>query len=190
LFPPRKPISCALKNAKFMDPQYSVKSHNRLAIPSSEGKHVSMGGIGVVFKIRGDETGHAFSIVEHPIQPRALVPPHLHNSTDEYSYVTEGEVGARIGDQILLANPGDYVLKPRGIPHTFWNPTDKPARLVEIISPDGFEKFFAEAGLLFEKAMPELEKIKSLAAKFNTTLGWDEWVPELTKKYKLKLFGI
>ncbi len=142
-----------------------------------------MGGIGVKFKITGDETGHAFSIVEHPVQPRTLVPPHLHHDTDEYSYVTEGKFGARIGDQILLANPGDYVLKPRGIPHTFWNPTDKLSRLVEIISPAGFEKFFAEAGLLFQNTVPEFEKVKTLAAKYNTSLGWDEWVPELTKRY-------
>src|SRR6059036_145331 len=172
-----------------MEKHDSARRHGRLRIPSTEGKLVSMGGVGVKFKITGEETGHAFSIVEHPVEPRTLVPPHLHHDTDEYSYVVEGQFGARIGDEIFLADPGDYVLKPRGIPHTFWNPTDKPARLVEIISPAGFEKFFAEAGLLFEKAMPELEKIKSLAAKFNTTLGRDEWVPELTKKYKLKLFG-
>ena len=80
-------------------------------------------------------------------------------------------------------------MKPRGIPHTFWNPTDKLARLVEIISPAGFEKFFAEAGELFAKGPPEIEQVKALAARYNTTLGWDEWVSELTRKYKLKLFG-
>ncbi len=173
-----------------MERRASVENHNRLTIPVSEGKDVSMGGIGVKFKITGDETGHAFSIVEHPIQPRTLVPPHLHHDTDEYSYVTEGRVGARVGDQILLANPGDYILKPRGVPHTFWNPTDRPSRLVEIISPAGFEKFFAEAGLLFQKTMPDFEKIKALAAKYNTSLGWDEWVPELTRRFKPRLFGL
>ena len=170
-----------------MDPV--KKHHGRLAIPAKEGKLVSMGGIGVKFKISGDETNRAFSIVEHPVQPRTLVPPHLHHHTDEYSYVVEGQFGARIGDEILLAGPGEYILKPRGIPHTFWNPTDKVARLVEIISPAGFEKFFAEAGDLFLKGPPELEQVKALAARYNTSIGWDEWVPELTKKYKLKLFG-
>ena len=142
-----------------MDPV--KKHHGRLAIPAKEGKLVSMGGIGVKFKISGDETNRAFSIVEHPVQPRTLVPPHLHHDTDEYSYVVEGQFGARIGDEILLAGPGEYILKPRGIPHTFWNPTDKVARLVEIISPAGFEKFFAEAGDLFLKGPPELEQVKA-----------------------------
>src|SRR3989441_12686253 len=120
----------------------SARQHGRLKIPSSEGKLVSMGGVGVKFKITGEETGHAFSIVEHAVQPRTLVPPHLHHDTDEYSYVVEGQFGARIGNEILLAGPGDYILKPHGIPHTFLNPTDKVARLVEIISPAGGVKIF------------------------------------------------
>ena len=78
------------------------KYRGRLAIPAKEGKLVSMGGIGVKFKISGDETNRAFSIVEHPVEPRTLVPPHLHRDTDEYSYVVEGQFGARIGDEILL----------------------------------------------------------------------------------------
>jgi len=172
-----------------MEKHDSAKRHDRYRIPSSEGRLVSMGGIGVKFKITGEETGHAFSIVEHPLEPRTLVPHHIHHDTDEYSYVVEGQFGARVGDEIFLADPGDYVLKPRGIPHTFWNPTDKPARLVEIISPAGFEKFFAEAGELFKNTRPDPAKIQALSSKYHASLGWDEWVPELTKKYKLRVFA-
>src|SRR5437879_12941092 len=149
----------------------SARQHGRLKIPSSEGKLVSMGGVGVKFKITGEETGHAFSIVEHPVQPRTLVPPHLHHDTDEYSYVVEGQFGARIGDEILLAGPGDYILKSRGIPHTFWNPTDRVARLVEIISPAGFEKFFAEAGELFTQGPAGVQRVGDLADKYNQSFG-------------------
>jgi quercetin dioxygenase-like cupin family protein len=153
-----------------------------------EGKAVSMGGVGVIFKLFGKDTGGAFSIVEHPIRPRTLVPPHMHADEDEFSFVVKGKVGARIGDQIAIAGPGSYILKPRNIPHTFWNPGQTMARLVEIISPPGFEKFFDEASNLF-RAAPDPEKLKELAARYHTTLGWDEWIPALTKKYKLKLFG-
>jgi mannose-6-phosphate isomerase-like protein (cupin superfamily) len=41
-----------------------------------------------------------------PVAPRTLVPPHVHHDTDEYSYVVEGQFGARIGDEIFLADPG------------------------------------------------------------------------------------
>ncbi len=61
------------------------------------------------------------------------------------SFVAKGRIGAGIGDRILDATPGCYVLKPRGIPHMFWNPEDRPVRVVEIISLAGFERFFDEA---------------------------------------------
>src|SRR5256712_11701699 len=174
---------------RFMEKHDSARRHGRFKIASSEGKLVSMGGIGVKFKITGEETGHAFSIVEHPLEPRTLVPPHLHHDTDEYSYVVEGQFGARVGDEIFLADPGDYVLKPRGIPHTFWNPTDKRARLVEIISPAGFEKFFAEAGGIFKNNMPDSGKILTPSGTEQASLGWDGLNSEITTKYKLRLFG-
>src|SRR2546422_4520853 len=133
------------------------KHHGRLAIPAKEGKLVSIGGVGVKFKISGDETNRAFSIVEHHVQPRTLVPPHLHRDTDEYSYVVEGQFGARIGDEILLAGSGEYILKPRGIPHTFWNPTDEVARFVEIISPAGVVKILARARQALVKGAPQIQ---------------------------------
>jgi len=71
-----------------MEKPDSIRRHGRCRIASSEGKLVSMGGVGVKFKISGEQTGHAFSIVEHPVAPRTLVPPHVHHDTDEYSYST------------------------------------------------------------------------------------------------------
>src|SRR5439155_22216350 len=98
-----------------MEKHDSTKYHGRFRIPSREGKLVSIVGVGVKFKITGEETGHAFSIVEHPLEPMILVPPHGHHDTDEYSYVVAGQFGPRIGDEILLVDPGDYVLKPRDV---------------------------------------------------------------------------
>ena len=51
------------------------------------------------------------------------------------------------------------MLKPRGIPHTFWNPDDKPVRLVEIISAAGFEQFFDEASNLFLEVPPDVRRV-------------------------------
>src|SRR5215470_11871042 len=115
-----------------------------LLISASDAKSVWLGGMGVVFKLAGTETGGLFSVVEHPIEPGRLVPPHMHTREDELSYVIEGEIGARIGDQELKAGPSSYVYKPRNVPHTFWNAGPKPARLVELIAPAGFEKYFEE----------------------------------------------
>ena len=46
----------------------------------------------------------------------------------------------------MVAGPGDLVFKPRGQWHTFWNAGDGPCRILEIISPGGFEGLFAEIG--------------------------------------------
>ena len=115
-----------------------------LVIPPREGKAVSSGGFGAIFKISGDSSEGRFSIVEHPIDPGRMVHPHVHAHEDEFSYILEGEIGARVGDEVVQATTGSYVFKPRGLPHTFWNATTQPARLLELISPAGFEQYFAE----------------------------------------------
>ena len=103
-----------------------------------------LGSIGVRFMIDGVEAGERFSLVEHPMSPRALAAPlHLHTREDEYSYVLEGRLGALLGDEVVFGEPGDLVFKPRGQWHTFWNAGDTPARILEIISPAGFEQYFA-----------------------------------------------
>ena len=103
--------------------------------------------VGVRFMVWGAETGGTFSLVEHPIPPRTLVAPlHLHTREDEYSYVLEGRMGAQLGDDVVYAEPGDLVFKPRNQWHTFWNAGDTPCRLLEIISPSGFEHFFNQLG--------------------------------------------
>ncbi|HEV3227993.1 MAG TPA: cupin domain-containing protein, partial [Solirubrobacteraceae bacterium] len=103
-----------------------------------------LGTIGVRFMVDGDESGGGFSLVEHPMSARALAAPlHRHSREDEYSYVLEGRMGALLGDEVLVASAGDLVFKPRNQWHTFWNAGDEPARILEIISPAGFERFFA-----------------------------------------------
>ena len=110
-----------------------------------DGQAGFLGSIGVRFMVDGLTSGQSFSLVEHPMSARALAAPlHRHAREDEYSYVIEGRMGALLGDQVLEAGPGDLVFKPRGEWHTFWNAGDEPCRILEIISPAGFEQFFAE----------------------------------------------
>jgi mannose-6-phosphate isomerase-like protein (cupin superfamily) len=112
-----------------------------------DGKFVDLRSVGVRFMVWGAETGGTFSLVEHPIPPRTLVAPlHIHTHEDEYSYVLEGRMGALLGDDVVYAEPGDLVFKPRNQWHTFWNAGDTTCRLLEIISSAGFEHFFNELG--------------------------------------------
>ena len=102
---------------------------------------------GVRFMIDADETDGGFSLVEHPMSPRALAAPlHRHTREDEYSYILQGRMGALLGDEVVEGGPGDLIFKPRDQWHTFWNAGDEPCRILEIIAPGGFEHFFDELG--------------------------------------------
>jgi mannose-6-phosphate isomerase-like protein (cupin superfamily) len=110
-----------------------------------DGKAGALASIGMRFMIGGTESGGGFSLVEHPMPPRALAAPlHRHSREDEYSFVLEGRVGALLGEEVLYGEPGDLIFKPRGQWHTFWNAGERPARMLELISPAGFERYFEE----------------------------------------------
>jgi quercetin dioxygenase-like cupin family protein len=125
----------------------------RRVLSGDEGEPVWLRKLGIRFMIGGEETQGNCALVEYLIGPRALAAPmHTHKHEEEYTYVLEGAVGVQIGEDVLVARPGNLVFKPRGIPHAFWNAADEPARALEIISPAGFERYFAELAPLLPPA--------------------------------------
>jgi mannose-6-phosphate isomerase-like protein (cupin superfamily) len=154
-----------------------------------DGKAGFLGSIGVRFMTFGDETGERFSLVEHPMGPRALAAPlHLHTREDEYSYVVKGRMGALLGDEVVYAEQGDYVYKPRNQWHTFWNAGDEPAYILEIISPAGFERFFEELVDMGGVANADPEKLVEIAAGYGHHFQLDS-VPELVERFGLVFPG-
>jgi mannose-6-phosphate isomerase-like protein (cupin superfamily) len=155
----------------------------------SDGKAGFLGSIGVRFMIDGPEAGERFSLVEHPMGPRALAAPmHRHNNEDEYSYVIEGRMGALLGDEHVEAGPGDLVHKPRGQWHTFWNAGDEPARILEIISPAGFERFFAELVDMGGVAQADPEALGDLCRRYALEMDPDS-VPGLVERFGVRMPG-
>jgi quercetin dioxygenase-like cupin family protein len=160
-----------------------------LILSPNDGQLVWLGGLGIQFKLDGTNTHGAFSIVEHPLEPGAFAPPHTHSREDEFSYVLEGTVGVKLGDQEFLVSRGSYIVKPRGIPHAFWNPGPEPARLLEIIAPAGFEHYFMQLATLVNKnGPPDEEAIGKLASEYGLTYHMEQ-VPALATKYGLKVPG-
>jgi mannose-6-phosphate isomerase-like protein (cupin superfamily) len=145
-----------------------------------------LGGIGVAFKLWGRDTNGMVSVVEHPIAVGAFVEPHLHTREDEYSIVTDGEIGFRSGSREVVLGPGGYITKPRGEMHAMWNAGSVPARMIEIISPAGLENFFWEVSeLLRAAAPPDLTQIVALAESYGVQFGEPDWLPEIIDRYKL-----
>lgn len=157
------------------------------------GKSVQLLTIGARMMAWTEETGGGFSLVEHPMPPRALAAPvHKHSREDEYSYVLEGRMGALLGDDTVFAEAGDFVFKPREQWHTFWNAGDEPCRILEIISPGGFEHFFDELGTamaaLAEGEPPDPAGLAELGARYGLEFR-PETVPDLCAEHGLEFPG-
>jgi mannose-6-phosphate isomerase-like protein (cupin superfamily) len=164
-------------------------THEARALGPREGRAGFLGTIGVRFMIEADTTDGRFSLVEHPMSARALAAPlHRHSREDEYGYVIEGTMGAVLGDQVLLAGPGDLVFKPRGEWHTFWNAGDEPCRILEIISPAGFEGFFAELVDLGGVTQTDPATLGSLCERYGLEMD-PSTVPDLIQRFGLRFPG-
>ena len=84
-----------------------------MVVHTDEGVSISLGGLGVIHKLSGQDTAGSLAIVEHPLQSGTLgTAPHVHLNEDEYSFVLEGEVGVQLGEQEFVATSGTYILKP------------------------------------------------------------------------------
>jgi quercetin dioxygenase-like cupin family protein len=158
-----------------------------MLIGAKDGRYVNFRGtFGTRYRVTGAETGGALAIVEHDLAPRSLgAPTHTHEREDEISHVLSGRLGAQVGDDVLEAGPGDTVVKPRGIPHAFWNPGDEPLRFLEIITPAGFEEYFAElAPHLNADGPPDFEALGAVRAKYALHMDMES-MPRLITEHGL-----
>ena len=161
----------------------AVDSPGARVLGPGDGKEGFLGSIGVRFMVDGAESGGGFSLVEHAMSPRALAAPlHRHVNEDEYSYVLEGQVGALLGEQVLSAGPGTLIFKPRNQWHTFWNDGDVPARILEVISPAGFEGFFRQILELGGILKGDPQRLGALSAQYGLEMDLSS-VPALVQRF-------
>jgi cupin domain len=126
--------------------------------------------------------------MEQPLAPGVLgSQPPTHTNEDECSFVVEGTIGVMVGEEAYEARPGSYVTKPRSIPHAFWNSGPEPARIVEIIAPAGFERYFEElAEALSAGGPPNVPKLEEIAARYGLTFHWAR-MGEVMERYGVGL---
>jgi len=128
------------------------------------------------FMVEAEQSGGGFALVEHLLPPRTLAAPlHRHTREDEYSYVLEGRIGGHFDGEEVFAAAGELIVKPRGEWHTFWNAGDEPARILEIISPGGFERAFREMHALGDALDPAA--LTALAARWGIDVDFDRTAP-------------
>jgi mannose-6-phosphate isomerase-like protein (cupin superfamily) len=160
------------------------KTSQARVLKAQEGEII--GAINVVrdrFMIHGNEYEGHFALIEHLMPPRTLAAPlHRHTKEDEFSYVLEGKVGAMLGEEVVFGEAGDLIFKPRNQWHTFWNDGDKPARILEIISPGGFETAFREMHSYGEELSPEI--IMEIADRYGIDVDFEATGP-IMEHYRL-----
>lgn len=159
-----------------------------------EGDYVAIPGFGATFKLSGKNNNGEVSIVEHPFEVGFISAAHRHSREDEHSFVLAGEIGFRSDDSEVVLGPGGYITKPRGQMHAMWNAGNVPGRIVEIITPGGFENYFRELGELLSehtgnpsaKPLHELPEFGQLADKYGLTYGSPAWMDDVARRYGLR----
>jgi quercetin dioxygenase-like cupin family protein len=141
---------------------------HEVLLTAGEGDTVSLRGTEVVFKVRGDNAGGA-SCLEFLAAPGFDTGLHVHRKLEETFYVLEGEFELRAGDEVRRAQPGSVMFVPPGVPHAFSNPTSAPAKLLLVMSPADFDRYFIElADILARSGPPDSDAIAALRRKYDT----------------------
>jgi quercetin dioxygenase-like cupin family protein len=154
-------------------------------VAPGEGTTVKLFGVRFGYKVVSADSGGALAVMEVEIPPGTLVKPHSHDREDEFSLVLAGAVGVRIGDQVLSAEQGSWLVKPRGTPHAMWNAASGPATVLEIVAPGGLEGYFEKlAPILADHRTPP--EYYQLAEDYGITIQ-DDWVGDLEQAYGVKL---
>jgi len=173
------------------------KSTAVTVVPPGGGESVQLPGFGAVLKLCSRDDGGEVAILEHPFEVGAITAPHRHTREDEHSIVLEGEIGFRSEDREVVLGPGGYITKPRGQMHAMWNAGSRVGRIVEVITPGGFENYFRELGELLvahssdsvaqgAPALHELPEFVELADKYGLTYGTPEWLGDVVLRYGLR----
>ena len=107
------------------------------------GETIQLGPVRMRIIEDGSTTGHRLGIGEITIAPHTQGPPqHRHARHDEGFYVVSGTVEFTVGETTHVAPAGTLAMIPPGAPHTFANPGDTPAVLLNTFTPDLYVQYF------------------------------------------------
>ena len=94
------------------------------------------------------------AIIEMTVSPDGGAPLHVHPDLDDSFYLLDGQLAMRCGEHTFVARPGDYVVLPRGVPHTFRVLGSQPARMLQVHQDDSFLRFIRAVGIPAATAQP------------------------------------
>ena len=119
-----------------------------IVLPPGGGKAIHVLGNPWTIKAGVEDTGGPLAVMEGSFRSSSGAPAHVHRQHDETFYVLEGEFVFQLGMQTVKATAGTFVFVPRNVPHAFENVGNQPGRILGIMTPGGYEKFFEELAQL------------------------------------------
>lgn len=123
-----------------------IVDNTGLVVHADEGDHVWHANSLITIKARAADTGGTLGVVESVLPPGLSPPLHIHHDEDEALYVLEGSLTIVCGGRTSRAETGSFVFLPHCVAHTFRVEGDRPARVLNLVLPGGFEEFFAATG--------------------------------------------
>ncbi len=142
--------------------------------------------LGMWHKVAAGHLDGRLLVMEGEIQPGQFILPHTHTREDECAYLMSGELTYQIGDEVRVVTAGSYIVKPRGIPHAFWNATAEPARVMEMHVPATLGCFYDQLAAIFESDEPGSPDWQRAFDQLNNRFGiiqhWDRSA-EISRRY-------
>lgn len=145
---------------------------NAIVLQPGKGRSIAIGPIHLNVLEDGTNTRGTMAIAEFTIPPHAPSPfPHVHHAHEEGFYVLEGELEFKVDGETLRARTGSFVMVPIGVPHTFSNPGNTPARFLNTFTPPQYISYFKEMSELVSKSgQPTPEQGQAIMARYNTAV--------------------
>ena len=147
-------------------PAEKVTEAPPLFVDPEGGKVWNIFGLQIVGKVFSEDTDGAYSVIVSHTPPEGGAPPHVHDIEDELFYVLEGEFTFVCAGESFQAKKGAVVVLPKGKPHSFKNTGTTVGRMMNTITPGGFEKFFDEVDQLPKDGPPDPVVLSELAMKY------------------------
>ena len=149
-------------------------THQPTLRTTTEGRTIAVVGDVYRFLATGEDTNGKYAFWEAIVPPGGGPPPHVHSREEEGFYILEGEITFQIGDERVVATAGMFANMPIGMPHSFKNESNLPAKMLISVAPAGLEQMFFEVGVPAEQgattAPPptkaEIEKLMAIAPKY------------------------
>ena len=161
----------------------AAKENKKVLIGPDEGDHLSV--LGITHKVTAESFSGALTSIEASIPPGDMIPPHTHTREDECAFVVEGELSFDVGGEVVVAQAGSFVIKPRGVPHAFCNTGTEIARVLEFHIPGEFENYYDEYEQIVESEMDDEERQRArseLGERYG--VSWhDERIPEAMARF-------